>query len=99
MHVKPFRLVAGAAMVAAACAAMAHDRDYDHDNNAASAALVKARQKLFGVENVADNGGVDKEKVIFSWATNTTYVASVRGVGILLDIFLTRPELRTAPID
>src|SRR4051794_450793 len=99
MHVKPFRLVAGAAMVAAACAAMAHDRDHDDDNNAASAALVKARQKLFGVENVDEKGRVDKEKVIFSWATNTTYVASVLGRVILLDSYLTRPELPTAPID
>src|SRR3954471_14105265 len=99
MQVKHFRLVAGAAMVTAACAAMAHDRDHDDDNNAASAALVKARQKLFGVENVDEKGRVDKEKVIFSWATNTTYVASVLGRVILLDSYLTRPELPTAPID
>jgi hypothetical protein len=72
-----FKLIAGAAMVAAACAAMAHDRD--DDNDAARAALVKARQKIFGVENVDEKGRVDKEKVIFSWATNTTYVASILG--------------------
>ena len=73
--------------------------DHDDENNAASAALVSARQKLFGVENVDEKGRVDKEKVIFSWATNTTYVASVLGRVILLDSYLTRPELPTAPID
>src|SRR6185437_14421336 len=92
-----FKLIAGAAMVAAACAAMAHDRD--DDNDAARAALVKARQKIFGVENVDEKGRVDKEKVIFSWATNTTYVASVLGRVILLDSYITQPELPTSPID
>src|SRR6185437_6696289 len=92
-----FKLIAGAAMVAAACAAMAHDRD--DDNDAARAALVKARQKIFGVENVDEKGRVDKEKVIFSWATNTTYVASVLGRVVLLDSYLSRPELPTSPID
>jgi L-ascorbate metabolism protein UlaG (beta-lactamase superfamily) len=97
MQLKHFRLAAGAAMVAAACAAMAHDRD--DDNDGARAALVKARQKIFGVENVDEKGRVDKEKVIFSWATNTTYVASVLGRVVLLDSYISRPELPTAPID
>jgi L-ascorbate metabolism protein UlaG (beta-lactamase superfamily) len=92
-----FKLIAGAAMVAAACAAMAHDRD--DDNDAARAALVKARQKIFGVENVDEKGRVDKEKVIFSWATNTTYVASILGRVVLLDSYITKPELPSAPID
>src|SRR5919197_760106 len=96
MQIKRFRLVAGAAMVAAACAAMARDHD---DGDAALAALVKARQKIFGVENVDEKGRVDKEKVIFSWATNTTYVASVLGRVILLDSYLSRPELPTSLID
>lgn len=91
------KLIAGAAMVAAACAAMAHDRD--DDNDAARATLVKARQKIFGAENVDEKGRVDKEKVIFSWATNTTYVASILGRVVLLDSYITKPELPTAPID
>jgi L-ascorbate metabolism protein UlaG (beta-lactamase superfamily) len=99
MQVIRFRLIAGAAMVAAACAAMAHDRDRDDDSDGARAALVKARQKIFGVENVDEKGRVDKEKVIFSWATNTTYVASVLGRVVLLDSYISRPELPTAPID
>ena len=94
--VKVLKLAAGAAMVAIACAAMAHDHDGD---DAALAALVKARQKIFGVENVDERGRVDKEKVIFSWATNTTYVASVLGHVVLLDSYISKPELPTAPID
>jgi L-ascorbate metabolism protein UlaG (beta-lactamase superfamily) len=67
---------------------------------AADAAMVQARQKFFGVENVdASTGNVKKDKVIFSWATNTTYVASVLGRIMLLDSYINRPELPTAPID
>src|SRR5580765_868621 len=97
MQLKHFRLAAGAAMVTAACAAMAHDRD--DDDHGVNAALVAARQKVFGIENVDEKGRVDKEKVIFSWATNTTYVASVLGHVILLDSYLSRPELPVSPID
>ena len=102
MQRRHFKLIAGAAMVAAACAAMANDRDRGRDrddDDAVSAALVNARQKIFGVENVDEKGRVDKEKVIFSWATNTTYVASIMGRVVLLDSYLSRPELPTSPID
>ena len=99
MQPRHFKLIAGTAMVAAACAAMAHDRDRDDDNDAARAALIQARQKVFGVENVDEKGRVAKDKVIFSWATNTTYVASVLGRVILLDSYISRPELPTTPID
>lgn len=61
--------------------------------------LVKARQKFFGIENVDDNGNIKGDKVIFSWATNTTYVASIQGRVVLLDSYINRPELPTAPID
>jgi hypothetical protein len=66
----------------------------------ADPAMLKARQKFFGVENVDSNtGAVKKDKVIFSWATNTTFVTSIQGRVIMLDGFITRPELPTAPID
>src|SRR3954465_14099863 len=65
----------------------------------ADATLVKARQKFFGVENVDANGNVEKGKVVFSWATNTTYVVPALGHVILLDSYINRPELPTAPID
>jgi L-ascorbate metabolism protein UlaG (beta-lactamase superfamily) len=59
-----------------------------------NSALVAARQKFFGYENVDPNtGAVTKEKVLFSWLTNTTYAVSVRGRVILLDTFATRLEV------
>jgi L-ascorbate metabolism protein UlaG (beta-lactamase superfamily) len=61
--------------------------------------IVKARQKFFGIENVDGNGNVKGDKVIFSWATNTTYVVSIEGRVILLDSYINRPELPTTPID
>ncbi len=68
---------------------------------AADPAVLAARQKFFGIENVdANSGAIKKDKVIFSWATNTTYVTSVLGRVVLLDSFIQRPELPTAgPID
>jgi len=67
---------------------------------AADPAMIKARQKFFGIENVdAMTGAVKKDKVIASWATNTTYVTSLLGRVILLDSYISRPELPTAPID
>jgi hypothetical protein len=63
-------------------------------------AVLKARQKFFGVDNVDVNtGAVKKDKVIASWATNTTYVTSILGHVVLLDSYISRPELPTAPID
>ncbi|HWZ73542.1 MAG TPA: MBL fold metallo-hydrolase [Casimicrobiaceae bacterium] len=67
---------------------------------AADPALLKARQKFFGIDNVDVNtGAVKKDKVIASWATNTTYVTSILGHVVLLDSYLSRPELPTTPID
>jgi L-ascorbate metabolism protein UlaG (beta-lactamase superfamily) len=67
--------------------------------HADTATLAKARQKFFGIENVDDSGNVAKDKVIFSWATNTTYVVSFMGRVMLLDSYINRPELPTAPLD
>ena len=63
---------------------------------AADPALLKARQKFFGIENVDVNtGAVKKDKVITSWLTNTTYIVSIMGNVILLDSYISRPELPT----
>jgi len=63
-------------------------------------AVLKARQKFFGIDNVDVNtGAVKKDKVIASCATNTTYVTSILGHVILLDSYISRPELPTSPID
>jgi hypothetical protein len=55
-------------------------------------AVVKARQFFFGAENVNAKGEVDKSKVIFSWLTNATLAASVKGHVIMLDTFIHRAE-------
>jgi len=84
----------------ASFAAVAHDDDHDRDRDrGANATLIRARQKFFGVENVDEKGRVDRDKVIFSWATNTTYVVSAAGRVLLLDSYINRPELPTAPLD
>lgn len=63
-------------------------------------ALLKARQKFFGVDNVDVNtGAVKKDKVITSWITNASYAASILGHVVLLDSYITKPELPTSPID
>src|SRR5438132_121107 len=96
-----------AALLSALCLfsspAAARERDdddrFDRDDRKADPALVAARQKFFGIENVDERGRVDKGKVIFSWATNTTYAVSVQGRIILLDSYINRPELPTTPLD
>jgi L-ascorbate metabolism protein UlaG (beta-lactamase superfamily) len=94
-------LIAAAVLAAFSATAQAHDRDDDDRDGwkPADPKLVAARQKFFGVENVDSRGRVKKDKVIASWATNTTYIVSVRGRVILLDSYINRPELPTAPID
>ncbi len=66
----------------------------------ADPAMIAARQKFFGIENVDDKGRVAKDKVIFSWASNTTYVVSVLGRVLMLDSYILHVELPTpGPID
>src|SRR5215471_17740630 len=61
---------------------------------AADPALVKARQKFFGIENVdAATGAVKKDKVIVSWLSNTSYAVSVLGRVIITDSYVTRLEV------
>src|SRR5467141_1278681 len=87
------------ALLSLPAAARERDDDDDRDHGRADPALVAARQKFLGIENVDEKGRVAKDKVIFSWATNTTYVTSVLGRVILLDSYVSRPEFPTAPID
>ncbi|HEY0747209.1 MAG TPA: MBL fold metallo-hydrolase [Steroidobacteraceae bacterium] len=59
-----------------------------------NAALVAARQKIFGLENVdPSTGRVRDDKVVFSWLTNATFGASMKGHVVLLDSFVTRLEV------
>src|SRR3954465_4060906 len=56
--------------------------------------LVRARTLVFGAENVNQkNGEVDHDKVIFSWLTNATLAASIKGRVVLLDTFVHRAEV------
>ena len=56
--------------------------------------LVRARTLVFGAENVDQRTGqVDQGKVIFSWLTNATLAASVKGHVVLLDTYVHRAEI------
>src|SRR5215475_14186087 len=60
-----------------------------------SPAVIAARQKIFGLENVnARNGDVREDRVVFSWLTNATFAAAVKGHVVLLDTFVTRLEVQ-----
>jgi hypothetical protein len=60
---------------------------------AASADLVKARQFFFGAENVdSRTGAVDRDKVVFTWLTNSTLGVSMKGRIFLLDSYVNRAE-------
>jgi L-ascorbate metabolism protein UlaG (beta-lactamase superfamily) len=96
MRTRP-AIVAGI-LCAFSMAAGADDGDRDRGRDA-NATLIKARQKFFGIENVDERGRIDRDKVIFSWATNTTYVVAAAGRVFLLDSYINRPELPTAPLD
>src|SRR3954452_465749 len=98
-HRKLVSIAVAAALSAFTFGAAAHDRDADDRFTPVDTALVKARQKFFGIENVDERGRVKKDKVIVSWATNTTYMVSLRGRVIMLDSYISRPELQPAPID
>jgi L-ascorbate metabolism protein UlaG (beta-lactamase superfamily) len=97
---KRIALAAFAAGLALSLPAGADDDDDDGGRfTPVNPALVKARQKIFGAENVDERGRVKKDRVIVSWATNTTYIVSVQGRVIMLDSYISRPELPNAPID
>ena len=60
-----------------------------------SEAMVAARQKVFGTEAVdAKNGTLRTDRVVFSWLTNATFAAAMKGHVVLLDSFITRLEVK-----
>jgi flagellar motor switch/type III secretory pathway protein FliN len=89
-------LILGTAALAVVCmstaaAAGEDERDSGHH---VSRATVAARQKIFGKNNVdARTGRVRGDKVIFSWITNASFAASIKGRVVLLDTFVTRLEV------
>ena len=78
-------------------------------NPDADSAVVAARSKFFGAENVDQRTAqVRRDRVLVSWLTNATLAASIKGRVVLLDTYLNRPEvappdgqpdLRRTPID
>jgi hypothetical protein len=82
------------ALVAALAAAgvgtaLAHDRHHHGDR-----ALVEARTKIFGIENVDQRtGALPKDKVLFSWLGHNTGAVSLRGRVIMLDTYIARLEV------
>ena len=67
------------------------DGDHHHHVNPA---MIAARQKFFGTQNVDPHSGVvDPSKVIFSWITNASFALAVRGHVALLDTYVTRLEV------
>jgi len=60
-----------------------------------SATVTAARQKIFGLENVDPKSGeVREDRVVFSWLTNASFAAAVKGHVLLLDTFVTRLEVQ-----
>jgi len=63
-------------------------------SGAADPAMIAARQKIFGVENVdAKSGEVRKDKVVFSWLGHIGGAVSFQGRVVLLDTYVARIEV------
>jgi len=61
---------------------------------AADPAMIAARQKIFGFENVdPKTGDVDKDKVVFSWLGHISGAVSIGGRIIMLDTYVPRLEV------
>ena len=98
-------VMAGSALVACLWSGMAGAQAQDARNQA----LVAARSKFFGAENVNQaTGAVRRDRVIVSWVTNASLAASIEGRVVLLDTYINRlevppplgqPDLRRTPID
>lgn len=55
------------------------------------AAMIKARQHYFGIENVnANNGKVDDSKVIMSWFSVASFAVAAKGRVFLMDSYIYR---------
>jgi hypothetical protein len=76
-------IVAGASLLSASLTEPAAAK-------ANSSAVVVARQKIFGLENVDPrSGAVRDDRAIASWLTNVSFAASIKG-HVLLDTYVTR---------
>jgi hypothetical protein len=79
--------IVGASLLSGSLAGQALGKPHD-------AAMIAARQKIFGAANVNENNGkVRDDRVVFSWLTNATFAAAMKGHVVLLDTFVTRLEV------
>lgn len=63
-----------------------------------AAATVKARQHMFGFENVnPSNGDVRRDRVIFAWLTTTTFAVAANGKVFLLDGYIDDDQVVAPP--
>ena len=63
---------------------------------AADQAMINARMKIFGIENVdAATGAVKKDKIVFSWLGHISGAVSIMGRVVMLDTYV--PRLEVAP--
>ena len=71
--------------------AFADGHDLHHHANQA---LIDARTKIFGIENVdAKTGALPNDKVVFSWLGHNGGAVSLRGRVIMLDTYVRRLEV------
>jgi L-ascorbate metabolism protein UlaG (beta-lactamase superfamily) len=62
------------------------------------AATIKARQQMFGFENVNPaNGEVRRDRVIFAWLTTTTFAVAANGKVFLLDGYIDDDQVVAPP--
>jgi glyoxylase-like metal-dependent hydrolase (beta-lactamase superfamily II) len=61
---------------------------------AADQAMIDARTKIFGIENVdAATGNIKKDKIVFSWLGHISGAVSLNGRVVLLDSYIPRLEV------
>jgi len=93
VNAMPKRIGSSCLCAAAAALLLSTSAAADSDH-ARDPVLVAARSKVFGPENVDQRSGqVSRDLVIFSWITNASFAASVKGRVVLLDTFVTRLEV------
>ncbi|MBC8055509.1 MAG: hypothetical protein H7Y61_02895 [Rhizobiales bacterium] len=62
------------------------------------AATLKARQHMFGFENVnPTTGDVRRDRVIISWLTTTTFAVAANGKVFMMDAFINDDDVVAAP--
>ena len=82
-----------AALAAVGIGSTFADDDRSHHDQA-NQALIQARTKIFGIENVDQKSGeLPKDKVVFSWLGHIAGAVSLRGRIIMIDTFIARLEV------